>query len=151
MSFTTVSEEPIASILRLGRTDYIDFIYQIQCELCPTCQDWHGCGHRLGVVDARDIYDDTCDQETSAHWREALQDARGAIRQISRILGKDADYRSLFTSACKEAQRYISQGYTWETIHEVTYDPIYRIGMAYKFMDMRDPVYAEMKQLGLRD
>jgi len=156
-----IISEQIASILPLPRSEYIRFIELIQDQLCPSCpqnQDFNpkakcDCLYRPKYVSASDIYDGECEQAAAEHWIGALEDARGALKQIRTYVNDDLMYfntlfRRLFTTSCREAQMYMMQGYTWETIGEVNKDPILRIGMAYKFMDPDDPVYIEMNQLG---
>jgi len=153
----------ISEILPLPSGECIRFIELIQDQLCPSCpqnQDFNpktkcDCAYRPKYVSAHEIYYGLCDEAAAEHWLGAIVDAKGALKLIKTYVNDDEKapyysqlFRRLFTTSCREAQMYMMQGYTWETIHEINRDPILRIGIAYKFMDPEDPVYNEMAMLG---
>jgi len=156
----------------LSDEEVIAFIREIKGILCPTClenkdgmnydESYSGgdCPHRH--INPKDILSGNGSNETLDHWHGALEDAKGALKQIAKSYGEPyVDWhiktiRGIFTTSCAQAQELMARGIDWKSIYET---PEYvnanaqrrwaiNIGISYKYGDPNDPTYAEMHRLG---
>lgn len=168
-----ITERIVEIFPLMSRGEYIDWIEQIQKELCPTCiescafnpdlAEENDCLFRLGQLFAEDIYDGNCSKEATDHWIGALKDSKGALKLLllnyTNTFGPfepsrgfyDEMFKKSFALGCKRAQTYMPQ-YDWKNINTVEdFDFQLAIGMAYKCGDMADPLYIVMNALGKKD